>query len=222
MSASGQCPTPSPLTACQSAEAVNTAGSALLPPTSQKSSTMRHMLALAFKLTASATCIAPGDRLSTIERPVLSMALRIACTSGWWYSNGIRVVLDHVVDLHEVDPPRGVLRENRVVPGLARRRDRRGAVDAPHVRVPWTRIAGVAGRGRGRGWGRSHNGRIGRDRLARNAAHDVDAEVQPHRVDLVRQWLQPERSGRSRRWKLRGRRQQAPVGVDVLLGSNQR
>ena len=49
---------------------------------SQKSSLMRHIFACCETCGASATGVSPGEVLNTIGRPVASIALRIASTSG--------------------------------------------------------------------------------------------------------------------------------------------
>ena len=48
---------------------------------SQKSSLIRHMLACRMTCSAASRGVSPGERLSTIGRPVLSIALRIASIS---------------------------------------------------------------------------------------------------------------------------------------------
>ena len=89
MSASGQCPGVSPLTPPQVRIALNAQLRSQSGPSpgSQKSLTMRHMLAFVLRwldeLGSQDWSSGPGERLSTIDRPVLSIALRIASTSAW-------------------------------------------------------------------------------------------------------------------------------------------
>lgn len=79
----------------------------------------------------------------------------------------------------EVDAPGCVLAEERVVPGLP------GGVvaHAPVGGVPWARVAGV---GHVRGVeAAALDGQVAPHALAGDAAHDVDAEVEPLFVDPI-------------------------------------
>ncbi|MNV64661.1 hypothetical protein D3C71_1573140 [compost metagenome] len=87
-----------------------------------------------------------------------------------------------VVHLHEIDAPSGVHFEEGVIVSL--RALLRG-VHAVHVRVP--RTNGVRMGNRTGGCRAALDRCIGMDRLARNAAHNVDAEFQAEAVHVFSQ-----------------------------------
>ncbi len=88
------------------------------------------------------------------------------------------------------------------------------AAHAPHMRVPRARIAGVARVARRVCRARDGVARV--VRLARHAAHDVDAEAEADGVDAIGQRLESVAARRRRIFA--GRGQIAAVGVDGLAG----
>lgn len=109
---------------------------------------------------------------------------------------------EHVVDLQEVDAPRGELRDPRVDPRLGR-----GVVEveAEVVRVPPAGVGGHGDVGRRRVGAGDRQGALRGE--PRDAPHDVDAEPQAERVHLrgergepgaVRGGREPEGAGSCR------------------------
>ena len=84
MSASGQCPGPPNSAHLRNRSNCSFSAGQL----SQKSSLMRHRLACRLTCSAAASAVSPGERLSTIGRPVRSMAFRTASISAWWSEYG--------------------------------------------------------------------------------------------------------------------------------------
>ena len=111
--------------------------------------------------------------VSTVERIVDSYDLIVM-------NDVSSVGVHHVVDLDEIDAPLGVLAVDRVVPSLA---SLCVASDAPHVIIPRTRVvrvSSVLGR-----IARIEDGRVGRECVPWDSAHQVNAEAHPQSVNLV-------------------------------------
>ncbi len=95
------------------------------------------------------------------------------------FVGGIR--LREIIDLDVVDAPACVLADDRVIPRLT---GGDGTVHAEHIGIPEAGALGVGGVF-GVIRGGAFDGGIFLDGFTRDAAHNMDAELQSHRVDLV-------------------------------------
>ena len=120
----------------------------------------------------------------------------------------VRMVAD-AVHLDEVQPPAGIELQHRIVVSLPRR----VVLDAPVALIPRARRIHV-GRVCCMKCGPS-NGHVVLHRLARNPAHNMDAELQPLRMNPVRQRLESRPARRRRKPSLD--RNQYSVTIQQIL-----